>query len=144
MMRHDARLCLLLGAALLSACGEAPDRGGSNVAAIKVRGAEQERLHALGAFDLAIALKRAIYAAGYDCKQLTDGGFVAAYQNLDMWTAKCSGGREWAIFAGPDGSAQVRDCKDVAAAGAPACVIEKRPEGSFTQMPGAKPKPPKP
>ena len=41
------------------------------------------------------------------------------------------GGRDWAIFAGPDGSAQVRDCKDVVATGLPACVIKKRPKGTF-------------
>ena len=31
-----------------------------------------------------------------------------------MWTARCADGRDWAIFVGPDGSAQVRDCKDLA------------------------------
>ena len=33
----------------------------------------------------------------------------------------------------PDGSAQVRDCKDVPASGLPACVIKQRPKGSFTE-----------
>jgi hypothetical protein len=39
--------------------------------------------------------------------------------------------RDWAIFAGPDGGAQVRDCKDVAPSGLPPCEIKKRPKGSF-------------
>jgi hypothetical protein len=52
-----------------------------------------------------------------------------------MWTAHCiydtGPPRDWAIFAGPDGSAQVRDCKDIPGSGLPACVIKERPKGSF-------------
>ena len=50
-----------------------------------------------------------------------------------MWTAHCDydeGPRDWAIFAGPDGSAQVRDCKE-SGTGLPACVIKQQPKGSF-------------
>ena len=131
---------LLLGASLLAGCDNgSPER---NAPAIQVRGPEQDKLHTLGAFDLAIALKRAIYDAGYTCQRLTDGGFVGRYQNLDMWTATCADKRQWAIFAGADGSAQVRDCKDVAAGGLPACVVKKKPEGSFTE-PAAAGKPAK-
>jgi hypothetical protein len=105
---------------------------------IKVRGSEQEQLHQLDAYDLAIGLKRAIYDAGYTCKRVTDAGFVGEYKNLDMWTAHCvydnGSSRDWAVFAGPDGSAQVRDCKDVAATGLPACVIKQRPKGSFNPV----------
>jgi hypothetical protein len=82
-------------------------------------------------------LKRAIYDAGFTCKRVTDGGFVAAWKNLDMWMAHCSDGktsRDWAIFTGPDGSAQVRDCKDVPGSGLPTCEIKKRPQGSFTDV----------
>ena len=42
-----------------------------------------------------------------------------------MWTAACADKREWAIFVGPDGSAQVRPCRDVAQLKLPACVIRK-------------------
>lgn len=136
MMRLHHCLALLLGATAIAACSPEP-REQAKPPAIKVRGPEQDRLHQLGAFDLAIALKRAVYAAGYTCKQLTDGGFIGTYKNMDIWMAKCSEGRDWAVFAGPDGSAQVRDCKDVAEAGLPACAIKRRPEGSFTAPGGA-------
>jgi len=122
------------GVLALAACGDDGSQQSSR-APIKVRGPEQERLHQLNAFDLAIALKRAIYDAGYTCRRVTDGGFVGAYQNLDMWMASCGEGtskREWAIFTGPDGSAQVRDCRDVPGSGLPECAIKKRPKGSFT------------
>lgn len=98
---------------------------------IVVRSEAQDQLHQLDDLNRAIALKRAIYASGYTCKTVETSGFVTAYKNLDMWTAHCTDGkgaeRDWAIFAGPDGSAQVRDCKDVAEFGMPACVIKQRP-----------------
>ena len=122
----------LLASLALAACNNSQPQQ-TNQTAIKVRGPEQKQLHQLDAFDLAIALKHAIYDAGFTCKQVTDGGFVAKYENLDMWTATCGDKRQWAIFAGPDGSAQVRDCKDVAASGLPACKVSRPPEGRFDQ-----------
>ena len=58
----------------------------------------------------------------------------ATWKNLDMWMAHCvydkRPARDWAVFAGPDGSAQVRDCKDITPdCGLPACKIKKRPNG---------------
>jgi len=97
---------------------------------IKVRSAEQDRLHQLNALELAIALKRAIHASGYTCKRVETAGFVAPHKNLDMWMASCSEGRDWAIFAGPDGSAQVRDCVDVPRFGLPECKISKQPKAA--------------
>jgi len=118
----------------LVACGEEPQQT-SNTQAIKVRSQEQNQLHQLDAMNLAIGLKRAIYDAGYTCKRVTDAGFVGEWKNLDMWVARCAyddkSTRDWAIFAGPDGSAQVRDCKDVDASGLPRCDIKKRPKGTF-------------
>ena len=92
---------------------------------IVVRSEAQDQLHQLDDLNRAIALKRALYASGYTCKRVEKSGFVTAYKNLDMWTAHCADGRDWAIFAGPDGSVQVRDCKDVAKFGMPACVIKQ-------------------
>lgn len=123
-----AALCVLA----LAACGE--DVPPTNQQTIKVRSQEQNQLHQLDAMNLAIGLKRAIYDAGYMCKRVTDAGFVGEYKNLDMWMARCTIGKEtvdWAIFAGPDGSAQVRDCKDVDVTQLPKCEIKKRPKGSF-------------
>ena len=125
-------LTVTLGVLALAACGEnapPPDQP-----KIKVRSPEQNQLHQLDALNLAIGLKRAIYDAGYVCPRITDAGFVGEYQNLDMWMARCTDGkqgRDWAIFAGPDGSAQVRDCKDVDTTELPKCEIKKRPKGAF-------------
>ena len=128
----------VLGGLLLAGCNQPRQQAATNQASIKVRSAEQDGLHQLDAFNLAIGLKRAIYDAGYTCKRIDDAGFVGEYKNLDMWTAHCvydqGTPRDWAIFAGPDGSAQVRDCRDVAATGLPACVIKTRPKGSFNAV----------
>ena len=127
----------LAGALTMSACG---DNGAQSnrVTKIKVRSNEQEQLKTLDALNLAIALKRAIYDAGYTCKRVTDAGFVGEWQTLDLWTAHCEYDRgaavDWAIFAGPDGSAQVRNCKDIPGSGLPTCVIKTRPEGSFNEL----------
>ena len=125
---------MLLSCLALAACDN--QQQSTNETHIRVVSREQQQLHQLDAFNLAIGLKRAIYDAGYTCKRITDAGFVGTWKNLEEWTAHCvydnGASRDWAIFAGPDGSAQVRDCKDVAPSGLPPCVIKKRPTGSFT------------
>ena len=125
----------LIAALAVAACNEQQPQ--SNQPTIKVRSNEQEQLHQLSAVNLAIGLKRAIYDAGYTCKTITDAGFVGNWQNLDMWVAHCiydkGAPRDWAIFAGPDGSAQVRDCRDIPGSGLPDCVIKQRPKGSFSE-----------
>lgn len=123
-----------LGALALAACNQNQEQ--ANESANTVQPSDQTQLHNLDAFNLAIGLKRAIYDAGYTCKRITDAGFVGTYKNLDMWMAHCvydkGTSRDWGIFAGPDGSAQVRDCKDIPGSGLPACQIKERPKGSFT------------
>lgn len=133
-MRQTASIAL--AALTLAACNDSSSQ--QNVTHIKVQSDEQVQLHQLDAFNLAIGLKRAIYDAGYTCKQVTDAGFVGTWKNLDMWMAHCiydrGPPRDWAIFAGPDGGAQVRDCRDVPGSGLPDCVIKERPKGSFTKL----------
>ena len=136
-------LPVLIPGLLLAACNQAPQQ---NHRPTKITSAEQQQLHQLDAFNLAIGLKRAIYDAGYTCKRITDAGFVGEWKNNDMWMAHCvydkGTPRDWAIFAGPDGSAQVRDCADINAGNPqlppdqmiPECAIKQRPKGSFTEI----------
>jgi len=124
------RLILTIGCVLVAGCDGGEQRPAAENAAapaISVRSAEQDRMHKLNELDLSIALKRAIVAAGYRCQRVENAGFVAPYKNLDMWTATCSN-RQWAIFSGPDGTAQVRDCGDVARFGLPVCKVGKKPD----------------
>ena len=93
---------------------------------ISVRSAEQNALHKLDPMNLKIALRRAAYDSGQACATVTEAGYVQEYGNLSMWTASCKSGRKLAIFVGPDGTAQVRDCKTMADLKLPACVIHKQ------------------
>jgi hypothetical protein len=108
---------------VVAGCG---DTGQNNQAKpIKIHSEAQEQLHRASGYNRAIGLKRAIYDSGYACKRVTKTGFVGDYKNMDIWKTSCADGRDWAVFIGPDGSAQVRDCKDVAAVGLPECTITK-------------------
>lgn len=124
---RTATLVALAAALTLSACGSS-DQPQPAEKKIRVRGPEQMQLHQANDLNRAIALKRAIYDSGYKCSRITKSGYSGLYENLEMWMASCADGRDWAIFIGPDGSAQVRDCKDVAQVGLPQCKIVKDEE----------------
>lgn len=116
-------LCTSVGLALLvCACGDSGETQ-TKTRPISVRSAEQNALHKLSPDMLKIGLRRALYDSGRKCQTVTDAGYVQEYGNLSMWTASCSGGRAYAIFVGPDGSAQVRDCQELDRLRLPACKI---------------------
>jgi hypothetical protein len=129
-----ALIAATVAAVLVGGCDSGQRQQAQPVQSIRVRSAEQDQLFKLNDLNRAIALKRAIYDSGYECQRITKSGFVGAYKNLDMWMASCADGRDWAIFTGPDGSAQVRDCKDVEGLGLPKCVM---PEGSKRSAPAS-------
>ena len=125
---------LFIPALLMTGCGgeSQPEQPRKEIV---VRSPEQDQLHQLNDLNRAIALKRAIYASGYTCKLVERSGFVQKVKNLDMWTAHCADGRDWAIFAGPDGSAQVRYCADLPRFGLPQCEIKQQPDGAAQGKP---------
>jgi len=122
-MRAGAILAAVAASLAISGCDGGEPRQPTQT--IKVRSEAQDQLLNLNDLNRAIGLRRAIYDSGYTCRRVTASGFVGEYRNLDMWMASCDDGREWAIFVGPDGSAQVRDCKDVEGFGLPKCVIRE-------------------
>lgn len=127
------------GALLVTGCGSGEQRDQQELSTtrnIQVRSADQERLHELNDLNRSIALKRALQDSGYRCRRIEESGFVGTHENLDMWMARCNDQREWAIFVGPDGSAQVRDCKDVSGFGLPRCAINSKRAGGG-ELPGA-------
>ena len=99
---------------------------------ITVRSDGQNRLHQLNDLNRAIALKRALFATGAECRLVTKSGYVGEYENTSYWTATCEDkfkrNRDWALFVGPDESVQVRLCEDVVKAGLPPCVIKDKAE----------------
>ena len=123
MLRPIPPLAVLLA---LSACDDNPTTQPSQP--IVVRSEGQDKLHQLDDLNRAIALKRAIYEAGSQCRQVTQSGYVGEYENTSYWTATCEDKaghkRDWALFVGPDESVQVRLCEDVVKAGLQPCVIK--------------------
>lgn len=127
------QLIIIAAAAGLVACGGEDSRRdpGSGVTEpqIAVRSAEQDRLHELDEMGRNIGLKRAILDSGLRCRRVTGSGYVQEHNKLSMWTATCEDDRSWAIFVGPDGSAQVRPCTDMAKFNLPECRIAADPTG---------------
>jgi hypothetical protein len=115
-------------ALLVSACGDSSEPPPKKTNSIAVRSAEQNALHELSPINQKIALRRALYDSGRTCQTVTEAGYVQEYGNLSMWTASCNSGRSYAIFVGPDGSAQVRDCREMQTLKLPACTIAKPAE----------------
>ena len=134
-MRTPALAALAISLAV-SACGDTGQN--SQAKPIKIHSEAQEQLHRASGYNRAIGLKRAIYDSGYSCKRVTKTGFVGEYKNMDIWKTSCADGRDWAVFIGPDGSAQVRDCKDVAAVGLPECTITKEEADAEPEVAGRK------
>ena len=119
--------CTALALSLLvSACGDSSEP--QKTRSIAVRSAEQNALHKLSPDMLKIGLRRALYDSGRTCQTVTEAGYVQEYGNLSMWTASCKSGRSYAIFVGPDGSAQTRDCREMETLRLPACKISKAPK----------------
>jgi len=120
----------------VSGCGDTGQN--SQAKPIKIHTEVQEQLHRATGYNRAIGLKRALYDSGYECKRVTKTGFVGEYKNMDIWKTSCADGRDWAVFIGPDGSAQIRDCKDVAAVGLPECTITKEEADAEPEVAGNK------
>ena len=119
---------IVIAVMLLAGCGK-QDAPPPQPKEIMVRSDHQKQLFELTDLNRAIALKRAISDQGLRCKQIVTTGYVARYKNMDVWTASCADKRQWALFVGADDSVQVRECKDVAQLGLPACTIKPGTEG---------------
>lgn len=125
-MRLIVTSVLALG---LIACGDQQSQRQGNEQQITVRSPEQDRLHQLDTLGRDIGLKRAIQDSGMRCRRVIRSGYVQEYNTLSMWSAQCEGNLNWAIFVGPDGSAQVRPCQDMAKFNLPECKIAADPTG---------------
>ena len=116
---------------LLAGCGGSGEQQtATKDPQITVRSPEQDQLHQLDEMGRNIGLKRAIVASGLRCKRVTKSGYVTEYNKLSMWTASCDDKRDWAIFVGADGSAQIRPCNEMKQFSLPECRIGANPAGT--------------
>jgi hypothetical protein len=72
-----------------------------------------QRLMQLKPVDKAGALRRAITDSDERCGRLSKSAYRGPYGNLGFWVAHCEPGGDYSVFTGPDGSVQVRSCKDM-------------------------------
>jgi hypothetical protein len=118
-------------AVLVAACGSGGEQqpAPAKDSNIVVRSSEQDQLHQFDDMYRDIAMKRAITASGFRCKRVVRSGYVTEHGKLSMWSASCEDKRSWAVFVGPDGTAQVRPCPDMVALKLPECRITEDPSG---------------
>ena len=126
MLRNAA---LLIVTCCLASCGSGEQAAPPLQNDVVVRSEAQQRLFDLNDLNRAIALKRAISDQGLRCGQIVSTGYVTRFRDMDMWTATCGDGREWALFIGANDSVQVRLCADNEKVGLPACTIQPGTEG---------------
>jgi hypothetical protein len=67
------------------------------------------------------ALRRAITDNDQRCGRLSKSAYRGPFGNLGFWVARCVPGGDFAVFAGPDGSVQVRGCADMKGLKLPEC-----------------------
>jgi hypothetical protein len=85
------------------------------------------RLMKLSDIQQRAVMRRAILDGVQYCKQVLATAYQGSYKNLVMWTAHCAKGGDYAVYIGPDGSAQVRPCTDLAKLNLPLCRLPVAP-----------------
>lgn len=68
------------------------------------------------------SLRRAILAEKQTCRAIVSGQRQQPYENLVMWTARCTNA-DFAIFIAGDGTVQVRPCADLKSLKLPECKL---------------------
>lgn len=117
----------------LGAC-DGGDSQPKKVTSIKAESGYAEKLRALSPQNRDLALRRAIQDSGESCSRITGSEETGTHENMTTWTAHCEGGRDWAIFIGPNGDAQVRSCEHVGELGLPACRKSDQKGSSSTSV----------
>ena len=86
-----------------------------------------ERLRSLDDLQRRAVLRGALVSSGQRCGRVETAIPRSRYRNLTMWSARCAPGGDYGIFIGPDGSAQVRTCEDLAKLKLTNCGLPPRP-----------------
>jgi hypothetical protein len=80
-----------------------------------------DRLMRLDDLHRGAVLRGAVVNAGQRCQRVGLAEPRGTLRNLTMWAVRCTPGGDYGIFIGPDGSAQVRTCADLATLRLPTC-----------------------
>lgn len=85
------------------------------------------RLASLPELQRYAALRSVLAGSGQACRRVATAQRSGSMRNLAMWTVRCTPSGEYGVFLGPDGSAQVRTCGDLAKLKLPLCAPTARP-----------------
>jgi len=109
-----------LAALALAGCGEGAPADEARPET-KIANPHHDQLEALPADLQRLGLMRAIRDNGKRCRRVEAAAYQQDYRQLAMWVALCDDGRHWAIYIGPNGDAQVRECTEARQLGLPQC-----------------------
>jgi len=111
-------LLAAIAAALLSAPA---------AAAVPAAEGFSDRLARLPELQRFAALRSVLANSNEVCRRVESAERHGSLRNLAMWTVRCTPTGEFGVFIGPDGSAQVRTCGDLAKLKLPACAPRPAP-----------------
>jgi hypothetical protein len=86
-----------------------------------------DRLARLDDLQRRAVLRGAVVNSGQRCGRVEIAAPRGRLRNLVMWAVRCTPGDDFGVFIGPDGSAQVRTCSDLAKLRLPTCRLAPRP-----------------
>jgi hypothetical protein len=92
-----------------------------------------DRLARLGDMQRGAVLRGAVVNSGQRCGRVETAEPRGRLRNLTMWAVRCTPGDDFGVFVGPDGSAQVRTCSDLAKLRLPTCRLAPRPPKPATR-----------
>lgn len=95
--------------------------------------AYSQKLQQLPEMQRSAVLRGALNDSGFLCRRVISASpNKEGYDNLAMWNVRCQNDKsnieDFAVFLGPDGSAQIRQCKDTQGLNLPACHFPKTQE----------------
>ena len=82
-----------------------------------------ERLSGLSDVQRRAVLRGALVNSGERCGRVDRADPRGRYRNLVIWNVRCVPGGDYGVFVGPDGSAQIRTCTDLAKLRLPPCAL---------------------
>ena len=112
----------LAALALVSACDEGKKTQVKKIE-VNATGGYVDQLRALSQRDRGLALRRAVNDAKLECRRVKSSAESGKFENMTIWTVRCDGEDDWAVFIAPNGDAQVRSCRDLVGLDLPPCKL---------------------
>lgn len=81
------------------------------------------QLRALDPLRRMASIRRAVISSGGRCTRVTIAQDDGLYGNLAKWSVRCGTDGDYAIFLGPGGEVQMRECSELKGLKLPACTL---------------------